>query len=207
MLQLCNIATDLFTVKENRVYPSTSSMHSPATKAIPTAADLGDKVANHHYVIVLKNLASEVSEDDLLILFSGCGRVLSTKINTDENSGEVTMDNLSNAQEAIDAFNGAPLDGQTIQCILRPSPIRGKPIPNGLEMSSVANDTKVTSSNAAAEKTNEDPIVIVDQKLPPDLKKEDFLEVYVTEVFTPGNFYVQLRKHQLVIDQMMEDLE
>ena len=94
------------------------------------------------------------------------------------------------------------MDGQAIQCILHPSPIRGKPIPNGLEKSLVANDT-----NAAAEKTNEDPIVIVDQKLPPDLKKEDFLDVHVAEVFTPDDFYVQLKKNEKVIDQMMEDLE
>jgi len=70
--------------------------------------------------LYIGNLSSRVTDNDLMVNFSGVGKVLSVTIIRDKFSGIskgfgfVEMETEEGAKEAITKFNGGQLDGSTI---------------------------------------------------------------------------------------------
>ena len=52
-------------------------------------------------------------------------------------------------------------------------------------------------------------VTIPQQKLPPDTGPGSYLEVLVAEVYTPQNFWLQLRgeKTHMALDKLMNDIQ
>jgi cold-inducible RNA-binding protein len=71
------------------------------------------------------NISFKMTEDDLRNLFEQTGKVLSVAIPTDRDTGRkrgfafVEMENMDEAQAAIEQFNGKTIDGREI--VVNPS--------------------------------------------------------------------------------------
>ena len=82
---------------------------------------LGQSVAHHmNSKLFVGNLSFNVTENDLQDAFAAHGTVVETNLMMDRMSGRprgfgfVTMSNAEEAQKAIEALNGKPLDGRDI---------------------------------------------------------------------------------------------
>ncbi|XP_066157377.1 polymerase delta-interacting protein 3-like isoform X2 [Euwallacea fornicatus] len=67
--------------------------------------------------IVVSNLQSTVTEDDIKELFEDIGQLLSAKL-VRSGVAEVIYKNLKDAQKAVDTYHNRQLDGQPMKCLL-----------------------------------------------------------------------------------------
>lgn len=67
--------------------------------------------------IVVSNLQSSVTEDDIKELFEDIGQLLSAKL-VRPGVAEVIYKNLKDAQKAVDTYHNRQLDGQPMKCLL-----------------------------------------------------------------------------------------
>ena len=68
--------------------------------------------------IVANNVDLSPLDEDLELIFTKIGRVLSIKINSD-NTAEIVMGSEKEALFAVEKYNGIPLDGILFECALK----------------------------------------------------------------------------------------
>ncbi|CAG9771084.1 unnamed protein product [Ceutorhynchus assimilis] len=82
------------------------------------AGEMSTKVVvpNGHRIVV-SNLESSVTEEDIKELFEDVGQLLSAKL-ARPGVAEVIFKNLKDAQKAVDTYHNRQLDGQPMKCLL-----------------------------------------------------------------------------------------
>ncbi len=157
--------------------------------------------------VLVSNLRSSVTEDDIIILFHPFGDV--DKISDIKNGfTEVALSTAEAAAAVVEKFNGRSLDGQPIYLRIKPSP----PLKLNREVN------KKTETPTPLIKLNPqkkaEPLLpppdafianpgIFDRVIPENSKPGDILEIMVGEVIDPSNFWFQLRSNGPSLDAMM----
>ncbi len=164
--------------------------------------------------VLVSNLRSSVTEDDIIILFHPFGDV--DKICDIKNGfTEVSLSTAEAAAAVVEKFNGRNLDGQPIFLRIKPSP----PLKLNLDVNKKTEtptpllklnpEKKVKPVTVEPEPLLSPPDAFIanpgifDKVIPENTKPGDILEIMVGEVIDPSNFWFQMRSNGPSLDAMM----
>ena len=134
-------------------------------------------------IVLVENLASSVTEEDLKALFSHFGQVLKVRL-SNEQKGRIYMDDQASAIKAVGAFDKQILDGQRITCQIV------KQFNELIENPKTVADGKLCQL-----------------KLPETVQVGEYIDVCVGEVFHPHKIYLQLKRNYKVLNDLMDDID
>ncbi|ETN64501.1 hypothetical protein AND_003755 [Anopheles darlingi] len=109
--------------------PSSSyRMHTPASASPPRAG-------TNEYRIIVSNLHSTVTQQDIQELFEDIGDLQESRL-VRPGVAEVVYRTLRDAEQAVDAYHNRQLDGQPMTCLLVHPRSSGKPTASAMKYSS-----------------------------------------------------------------------
>uniref|UniRef100_A0A2M4ANK4 RRM domain-containing protein n=1 Tax=Anopheles triannulatus TaxID=58253 RepID=A0A2M4ANK4_9DIPT len=106
---------------------SSYQMHSPASASPPRAS-----AATTGYRIIVSNLHSNVTQQDIQELFEDIGDLLESRL-VRTGVAEVIYRTLRDAENAVDAYHNRQLDGQPMNCLLVHPRSSGKPTASAIK--------------------------------------------------------------------------